>query len=105
MTATLLDTLRTSFARRSLALLASAALLFAGFAQASHLHKGDADGGTATHLQCLLCLHADRWVGPPQLPRTSAPTLTAIALITVVVAGVAVYRIPRRYEARGPPRT
>lgn len=98
-----LDSLRRPLLRQSLALLATVALLWAGFAQAAHFHKSDGPRGTETHLQCLLCLHADRWAGPPALPQAPAQPLAAIALVSIFAAAVVGCRIPRRYDARGPP--
>ena len=103
MTPSPLNSLRRPFVHRALALLATVALLFAGFAQAAHFHKSDGSRGTETHLQCLLCLHADRWAGPPDLPRAAAQPIAAIVLIIVFAAGVADGRVDPRYEARGPP--
>jgi hypothetical protein len=103
MTPQSLQSLRRPLLRQSLALLATVALLIAGFAQAAHFHKSDSTRGTDTHLQCLLCLHADRSAGPPVLPQAAAQSLLTIALVVVSAARFTASRIPRRYDARGPP--
>lgn len=103
MTLPSLQSLRRPLLRQSLALLATVALLIAGMAQAAHFHKDDSNRGVDTHLQCLLCLHVDRWAGPPQLPQAVARSLTFIALLVVFATGIVFCRVPRHYEPRGPP--
>jgi hypothetical protein len=105
MTRLSLHSLRRPLLRQSLALLATVALLLSGLAQAAHFHRSDTARGAETHLQCLLCLHADRWAGPPDLPKAAAPSLTAIALVVFLTISAASCRFPRRYDARGPPRS
>jgi hypothetical protein len=103
-----LNVLRRPPVRRILALLAVLSLLLAGFAQAAHFHKdshkSEGARGFDTHLQCLLCVHADRLAGPPEVLRPPGQSLSAIALIIVASFGVIGGRLPRRYHARGPPR-
>ena len=104
-----LTALRRRPARRLFSLLATLALLFAGFAQAAHIHKdhpghiGNPARSADTHLQCLLCLHADRSAGPPQLPQVATPALTASTLICTSDAPNPDRFTPRCYDARGPP--
>jgi hypothetical protein len=88
---------------RAIAWGAALALLLAGFAQASHFHKDERAHATTTHLQCLLCLHVDRWGGPPDPPRPAPPTLGLLAPIVTVAASIAGREIPHAYHARGPP--
>jgi hypothetical protein len=97
-----LTALRRRPSRRWFSLLATLALVFAGFAQAAHIHK-DHPRSADTHLQCLLCLHADRSAGPPQLPRMATPALTASTLICSSDAPNPDRFTPRCYDARGPP--
>jgi hypothetical protein len=82
--------------RRLSALIAVFAVFGGGLAQAAHFHKNEGARGAETHLQCLLCVHADRWAGPPELPKH-----------TGVIAALSV-REPSRihagfYDIRGPP--
>jgi hypothetical protein len=89
--------------RRLVALVAVFALFGAGLAQAAHFHKNEGARGPDTHLQCLLCVHADRWAGPLELPQHTRPTLTLLALIAPLAA--AELYLPRTalYDIRGPP--
>jgi hypothetical protein len=89
--------------RRLIALIAVFAVFGGGLAQAAHFHKNEGARGAETHLQCLLCVHADRWAGPPELPSHTGPTL---ALSTAIAAPSV--REPSRpragfYDIRGPP--
>jgi len=99
-----LTVLRRRPTRRLYSLLATLALLFAGFAQAAHFHKNDTARTADTHLQCLLCLHADRSAGPPPLPQVGAPALTASTLVCACETANPGRIAPRSYDARGPPR-
>jgi hypothetical protein len=103
MSSTLIKSLRRRPTRRFVSLLAVFALLLAGFAQAAHFHKNDGGGGAETHLQCLLCLHADRWAGPPVLPQPHAPTASIGAHIVIWSSGIDGRQFAHRYDARGPP--
>ncbi|MFI4868212.1 MAG: hypothetical protein ACHQDD_02530 [Steroidobacterales bacterium] len=98
-----LNRLRRSPLRRLIALIAVFAVLGAGLAQAAHFHKNEGARGAETHLQCLLCVHADRWAGPPELPQHTGPTLA----VSTVIAPLAVAGPSRPhagfYDARGPP--
>jgi hypothetical protein len=104
-----LTVLRRRPTRRLFSLLATLALLFAGFAQAAHVHqaahvnKGDTARTADTHLQCLLCLHVDRSAGPPELPQVGTPALTASTLVHTSEAPNLHRFTPRCYDARGPP--
>ena len=84
-------------------MLAVVALFLAGLAQAAHFHKNDPTRGSETHLQCLLCLHADRWAGPPELPGLGAPILTGGPIVVVVAASRLTVHSSHNYDARGPP--
>jgi hypothetical protein len=90
--------------RRSVAVLAMMALFLAGFAQAAHFHRNDPVRGNETHPQCLLCLHADRWAGPAELPRLSARILTGGTMVVVAAAVSPTPLCLHGYDARGPPR-
>lgn len=104
MSATPLNTLRRRSVRRGVALLAAVAVFVAGLAQAAHFHKDEFSRGAETHLQCLLCLHADRWAGPPTLPSAPKTSSTVLARL-VIVQTPAPTELPRAdYDARGPPR-
>jgi hypothetical protein len=89
--------------RRLIALVAVFAVFGAGLAQAAHFHKNEGGRGAETHLQCLLCVHADRWAGPPELPQQTGPTLA----ISMVIAPLTAAGLSRQragfYDARGPP--
>jgi hypothetical protein len=89
--------------QRLVALVAVCALFGGSLAQAAHFHKNEGSRGAETHLQCLLCVHADRWAGPPELPQHARPTLTLLTLIAPFTA-VEPSR-PRAvfYDIRGPP--
>jgi hypothetical protein len=89
--------------RRLVALVAVFALFGGSVAQAAHFHKSEGARGADTHLQCLLCVHADRGAGPPELPQHSGPTLALLTLIAP--PGAAVPSPPRAvfYDIRGPP--
>ncbi|HEY1724426.1 MAG TPA: hypothetical protein VGF89_03310 [Steroidobacteraceae bacterium] len=98
-----LQRLRTWRLRRLLALLAVCAVFGAGIAQAAHYHKNEGARGFDTHVQCLLCMHADRSAGPPELPRYAPPVFALTVAVTLLIAAR-----PRRaqavcYDARGPP--
>jgi hypothetical protein len=89
--------------RRLIALIAVFAVFGGGLAQAAHFHKNEGARGADTHLQCLLCVHADRWAGPPELPKHTGPTLA----VSTLIAPLSV-REPSRihagfYDIRGPP--
>ena len=99
-----LTVLRRRPTRRLCSLLATLALLFAGFAEAAHVHKNDTARSADTHLQCLLCLHADRSAGPPSLPQVGTPALTACALVGASETADPGRIAARCYDARGPPR-
>lgn len=89
--------------RRLIALLAVFAVFGGGLAQASHFHKNEGLRGAETHLQCLLCVHADRWAGPPDLPRHSGPTLAVSTVIVALTVAAARAAAAGFYDARGPP--
>jgi hypothetical protein len=89
--------------RRAVCVLAAFALMLAAFAQAAHYHKTDSARGTDTHLQCQLCLHLDRWAGPPELPKASAPVFGLSTPIRSRTTSVTCQENPRCYDARGPP--
>jgi hypothetical protein len=89
--------------RRRIALLAALALCVGGMAQAAHFHKSEPLRGTDVHLQCLLCLHADRSAAPPVLPRVTPAPLRLVRLAQVTVATGATCAGTPSYLARGPP--
>ena len=95
--------MRRSPLRRLIALIAVFALFGGGLAQAAHFHKNESARGAETHLQCLLCVHADRWAGPPELPTHIAPTLAASTLITPLTAAQPGRPRAGFYDIRGPP--
>jgi hypothetical protein len=97
------STLQRRPVRRVVAVLAACTLLLAGFAQAAHYHKPDRARNVDTHLQCLLCLHVDRWMGPPALPQASGPTFSGGALIASPIEGRSGHDVRDGYNARGPP--
>lgn len=98
-----LNRLRRWPLRRLIALIAVFALFGGGLAQAAHFHKNEGLHGAETHLQCLLCVHADRWAGPPELPQHSGPALA----VSTVIAPLSTAPLRRLragfYDARGPP--
>lgn len=80
------------------------AMLFAGVAHASHLHKPDTTLGNDV-LHCGLCLQFDRLAAAPPTPAlVTAPTLLTWAPLPRAVVG-AFDLLVHLYEARGPPRT
>jgi len=89
--------------RRCIAVLAALAVFGAGIAQAAHFHKHEPAHGNDLHLQCLLCMHADRAAGPPELPAAPrlAPlrSIASVPLTTLCPTGVCA----GLYQARGPP--
>jgi hypothetical protein len=89
--------------RRLIALLAVLAVFGGGLAQAAHFHKNEGLRGAETHLQCLLCVHADRWAGPPELPQHSGPVLVVVTVIAAVIAANPLPARAASYDARGPP--
>jgi hypothetical protein len=89
--------------RRLIALIAVFAVFGGGLAQAAHFHKNEGARGAETHLQCLLCVHADRWAGPPDLPQQIGPTLAISALILPLTAAAPAAAHAEFYDARGPP--
>jgi len=98
-----LSALRRWQLRRLVALIAALAVFGAGLAQAAHFHKNEGLRGAETHLQCQLCMHADRWAGPPELAQQHGPTL-AISTIVAPLTTVARSQPPAGfYDARGPP--
>ncbi len=98
-----LDRLRRRPLRRNVALLAAFAVLFAGFAQAAHYHKNEPARGVQTHLQCLLCLHADRWAGPPSPAQARTPQLGTGGIVVPAAAARPDRAGVVLYDARGPP--
>jgi hypothetical protein len=95
--------LRRKPVRRAVGILAALALAWAGFAQAAHYHRFDSARNVDTHLQCLLCLHIDRWAGPPELPQAGAPLLVGETRIVPEATSLYRQRNSRPYDARGPP--
>jgi hypothetical protein len=98
-----LNRLRHWPARRLIALIAVLAVFGGGLAQAAHFHKNEGLHGAETHLQCLLCVHADRWAGPPELPQHIGPTFAVSTLIAPLVTTAVSRRRAGFYDARGPP--
>jgi hypothetical protein len=89
--------------RRCVTLLAACAIFMAGLAQAAHFHKDAPARGVDTHLSCLLCMHADRWAGPPELPAMLSPVADVDTLTSpLTTTGPGQHRVAP-YEARGPP--
>ena len=102
-TATPLLRLRGWHLRRLVALLAVLAVFGAGLAQAAHFHKNEGLRGAETHLQCQLCMHADRWAGPPELPQQQGPTLAVSSVIAPLTTTAHSRSAAGFYDARGPP--
>jgi hypothetical protein len=102
-TATPLSRLRRWPLRRLLALIAVFSVFGAGLAQAAHFHKNEGLRGGETHLQCQLCMHADRWAGAPELPQQHGPTLAISAVIAPLTTAVHSRPPAGFYDARGPP--
>jgi hypothetical protein len=98
-----LDRMRRWRLRRLVALLAVFAIFGGGLAQAAHFHKNEGARGAETHLQCLLCAHADRWAGPPELPRHIGPSLAISTAITPLSAAQHSRLAAGFYDIRGPP--
>ena len=98
-----LNRLRRWPLRRLIALIAVFAVFGGGLAQAAHFHKNESARGADTHLQCLLCVHADRWAGPPQLPQQAGPTLAISTVIAPLTAAQPSRPLAGFYDARGPP--
>src|ERR1700691_1037984 len=98
-----LDTLRRRPTRRAVNVLAAAALFLAGFVQAAHYHKNETARSAQTHLQCLLCLHVDRWAGAPELPKSAPPAVATRAPIVVHPAGFDSANCFHGYAARAAP--
>jgi hypothetical protein len=89
--------------RRLIALIAVFAVFGGGLAQAAHFHKNEGTRGAETHLQCLLCVHADRWAGPPELPQQAGPALAISTVIAPLSAAQPGRSRAGSYDARGPP--
>jgi hypothetical protein len=102
-TATPLTRLRRWHLRRLIALIAVFAVFGAGLAQAAHFHKNEGLRGAETHLQCQLCMHADRWAGPPELPQQTGPTLRVSSIIAPLTVAAPSRPHASFYDARGPP--
>jgi hypothetical protein len=98
-----LNRLRRRPLRRLVALVAVFAVFIGGLAHAAHFHKNESAHSAETHLQCLLCMHADRWAGPPELPQHTGPTLTLSRVVTPLAAEQPIYLPAGFYDARGPP--
>ncbi|HEY3730275.1 MAG TPA: hypothetical protein VGL28_03325 [Steroidobacteraceae bacterium] len=103
MCTAILQRLRSWRLRRLIALLAVCAVFGAGVAQAAHYHKNESARGFDTHVQCLLCMHADRSAGPPELPRYAPPVFTLSVAVTLLIAARARRSPAIFYHARGPP--
>src|SRR3984957_6168097 len=82
---------------------AGLAVCGAGLAQAAHFHKNEGLRGAETHLQCQLCMHADRWAGPPELPQQQGPTLAISSVIAPLTTTAHGRPAVGFYDARGPP--
>jgi hypothetical protein len=95
--------LLTHAVRRRIALLAALALCAGGIAQAAHFHKSEPLRGADLHLQCLLCVHADRTAGPPVMPRVAAAPLRLLELNRMSVTPGEACACASAYLARGPP--
>ena len=98
-----LNRLRRRPLRRLIALIAAFAVFTGGLAQASHFHKNESARGAETHLQCLLCMHADRWAGPPELPQHTGPALAISTIIAPLTTAEPDRQRAGFYDARGPP--
>lgn len=98
-----LNSLRRWPLRRLIALIAVFAVFGGGLAQAAHFHKNEGMHGAETHLQCLLCVHADRWAGPPELPQQTGPVLAISSIIAPLTTAALSRRRAGFYDARGPP--
>ena len=98
-----LSVLRRWRLRQLVALIAVFAVFGAGIAQAAHFHKNEGLRGAETHLQCQLCMHADRWAGPPELPQQHGPTLAVSSVIASLTTTAHSRPAAGFYDARGPP--
>jgi hypothetical protein len=98
-----LSVLRRWRLRQLVALIAVFAVFGAGLAQAAHFHKHEGLRGAETHLQCQLCMHADRWAGPPALPQQQGPILAVSAVIAPLSTAAHSWPSAGFYDARGPP--
>jgi hypothetical protein len=98
-----LNSMRRCPLRRLVALVAVCAVFVGGLAQAAHFHKNESARGADTHLQCLLCAHADRWAGPPELPHQCGPTLALLSLVVPPTASQPSRTRAGFYDIRGPP--
>ena len=98
-----LSALRRWQLRQLVALIAVLAVFGAGAAQAAHFHKNEGLRGAETHLQCQLCMHADRWAGPPELPQQQGPILAVSAVIAPLTTAAHSRPPAGFYDARGPP--
>jgi hypothetical protein len=98
-----MSALRRWHLRRLVALIAVLAVFGAGLAQAAHVHKNEGLRGAGAHLQCQLCMHGDRWAGPPELPQQHGPPPVVSSVIALPTT--AAHRLPPAgfYDARGPP--
>jgi hypothetical protein len=85
------------------ALIAVFAVFGGGLAQAAHYHKNEGVRGAETHLQCQLCMHADRWAGPPELPQHNGPSLAVSTVIAPHTTAARSQPPAGFYDARGPP--
>jgi hypothetical protein len=99
----LLNRLRRWHLRRLVALVAVFAVFGGGLAQAAHFHKNEGARGAETHLQCLLCAHADRWAGPPELPKHIGASLVISTVIAPLTAAQPSRPPAGYYDIRGPP--
>lgn len=95
--------LRRWHLRRLVALVAVLAVFGAGLAQAAHFHKNEGLRGAETHLLCQLCMHADRWAGPPELPQQQGPALAVSTVIAPLTTTAQSLPPAGFYDARGPP--
>ena len=97
-----LKPLRQRSFSRALVTLMAVAVFLSSLAQAAHFHKAEAGRGVETHLQCLLCMHADRMAPPPVFAH--APThFSVIARILQPVRVSFRGTLLRGFNARGPP--
>jgi len=89
--------------RQAIFVLVAFAVLFAGFAQAAHYHKGDLARGS-TNVHCLLCLFATGSATPPSMARAMPPPSPRFCSYRCSVTDAGPLSSEAAlYDARGPP--
>lgn len=89
--------------RRRIILFLAFAVMFAGFAQAAHYHKGD-PGRRSTYVHCVLCLFAAGGATPPSGARAMPPRALCFCSDRCSVNDAGPLSSEAAlYDARGPP--